>query len=329
MVRKQAYLIHTKDQKIKIQIKKGIAMLLILTASFDGTGDLLLSRLGNQAFRLNFDLFNEYHLELSSSGWSITNPAGQNINSETVTGIFWWKVTSYRAHADEFINEEIKYIFRELYCWGIDRCLAKGVPPDFHNRHGKISILAIAKSYFDTPETLVTWGFKSLPYTKTMVAKSLSSSFTSDNQVLFTSPVNPKQLDPKYPWYLQDKIDATYDVTTFICGKQLFGFKRDRSSLKGLDWRQEQDFSGQGEEWFQRIHTEQETSAILDFCAALEIDWGRIDFLEKANGELVFLEYNANGQWVFLDYLNKYGLVDTVVEYLTNKKSGERLSTIN
>jgi hypothetical protein len=296
-------------------------MLLILTASIDGTSDLILSRLGNQAFRFNFDLFNEYHLELNSSGWSISNPAGQSISSETVSGIFWWKVTSYRAHQDEFINEEIKYVFRELYCWGVDRGLAKGVPPDFHNRNGKISILAKAKPHFHIPETLITWGFNSLPYTNTMVAKSLSSSFTSNNQALFTSPVNPQQLDPLYPWYLQEKIDATYDVTTFVCGQKLFGFKRDRSTLKGLDWRLEQDFTGHAEEWLPRAHTERETSAILSFCSDLGVDWGRIDFLEQADGKLIFLEYNANGQWVFLDYTQKYGLIEAVTDYLADNKT--------
>ena len=82
-------------------------MILILTASIDGTSDLMLKHLGDKAFRFNFDLFNEYHLELNSSRWSISNPLGQSISSDTVTGIFWWKVTSYQAHQDEFINEEI------------------------------------------------------------------------------------------------------------------------------------------------------------------------------------------------------------------------------
>jgi hypothetical protein len=294
-------------------------VLLILTGSIDGTSNLLLGRLANKAFRFNFDLFNEYYFELSSSGWLIRNPVGQSISSETVTGIFWWKVTSYRAAEDEFINEEIKYVFRELYCWGVDRGLAKGIPPDFHNRHGKISILARAKNYFHIPETLVTWGFQSLPFTDTVVAKSLSSSFTSNNQALFTTPVNPKQLDPRYPWYLQKKIEAVYDVTTFVCGEKTFCFKRDRSTLKGLDWRLEQDFTGQTEEWLPRGHTKQESSAILNFCADLGVDWGRIDFLELDNGELIFLEYNANGQWGFLDYTHKYGLLDAVVEYLQKK----------
>jgi hypothetical protein len=296
-------------------------MLLILTASIDGTSDLILSRLGNQAFRFNFDLFNEYHLELDSSGWSISNPAGQSISSQTVTGIFWWKVTSYRAAEDEFINEEIKYVFRELYWWGVHRGLAKGIPPDFHNRNGKISILAKAKNHFDIPETLVTWGFRSLPYTTMMVAKSLSSSFTSNNLALFTSPVNPQILDPRYPWYLQEKIDATYDVTTFVCGNNLFCFKRDRSALKGLDWRLEQDFTGQSEEWLPREHTTQETNAILNFCEDLTVDWGRIDFMEETDGKLIFLEYNANGQWAFLDYTQKYGLIEAVIEYLTDSKN--------
>ena len=38
--------------------------------------------------------------------------------------------------------------------------------------------------------------------------------------------------------------------------------------------------------------------------------------IDKASGELVFLELNATGQWVFLDIENKYGLLSHVVEWL-------------
>jgi len=58
------------------------------------------------------------------------------------------------------------------------------------------------------------------------------------------------------------------------------------------------------------------TEILLQFCAELGVTWGRIDLLE-ANGELLFLEYNANGQWVFLDYSNKVGLMKKVLDYLT------------
>lgn len=175
------------------------------------------------------------------------------------------------------------------------------MPPDFHNRHGKISILSIAENYFDIPETLVTWGFSLLPYSDVMVAKSLSSSFTSTNQVLFTSPVNPWQLDPDYPWYLQEKIEAIADTTVFVCGSNLFCFDRDRSNLQGVDWRAEQDFSGQSEEWILNDLSPKDEVGIRLFCRDLGIDWGRIDFLRTKENKLIFLEYNANGQWVFLD----------------------------
>ena len=83
----------------------------------------------------------------------------------------------------------------------------------------------------------------------------------------------------------------------------------------------EQDFTGQSEEWLPREHTTQETNAILNFCEDLTVDWGRIDFMEEADGKLIFLEYNANGQWALLDYTQKYGLIEAVIEYLTDSKN--------
>ena len=134
--------------------------------------------------------------------------------------------------------------------------------------------------------------------------------------MLFTSPINKDQIDPKYPWYLQEAIDAEADVTVFICGSDLFCFSRSRKDLIGLDWRTTDNRNPTVDEWTPRRLGSSEEGAIAQFCAELGVTWGRIDLLE-ANGELLFLEYNANGQWVFLDYSNKVGLMKKVLDYLT------------
>ena len=294
-------------------------MLLIITGSIDGTSDRILKNLKQTAFRFNFDLYKEYEFELTPNYWRITNPTGHSISSETITGLCWWKAFNYTAHDEPFINDELKHIFRELSGWAIRRNLVKGNLPDFHNRFGKIGILEIAKQHFKIPDTLITWGFKSAPPINQAVAKSLSSGLTTSNKALFTTAIDTNRLDPRFPWFLQSKVDAIADTTVFICGSKLFCFDRDRSGLNGLDWRAEQNFSNYEEEWILKGLTEKEDSSIRRFCRDLAVAWGRIDLLRTRDGELVFLEYNANGQWVFLDYSNKYGLVDTVVEYLTKQ----------
>jgi hypothetical protein len=294
-------------------------MLLVLTSSIDGTANLLFEKLQNSGFRFNVDIFKEYDVELKPDFWSIENPAGLKITSETATGAFWWKVTNYEAHQDSFIDEEVKYVFREIYNWFLHRNLIKGQPPDYHKSNGKISILSVAKKYFNVPDTYVGWGFKqgSKKIDGGVVAKSLSSGLTATNRALFTTEVSQETLNPEYPWYLQTKLPADFDTTTFICGQKFFTFRRSRKNLKGLDWRNEQDFASD-KEWDFRELSLKEKKLLEEFCKEMKIDWGRIDFMELDN-ELTFLEYNANGQWVFLDYRNEIGLVDEVVKYLTNK----------
>lgn len=231
---------------------------------------------------------------------------------------FFWKAFHATAHDESFIHEEVKYIFREIYSWCLVRGRVKGNPPDFHNRYGKLAILGLAKHFFKTPKTLVTWGFTQPPHLRPAVAKSLTSGLTTTNQALFTKEVDSSRLHPGYPWFIQEKIESNYDVTVFVCGNRLLGFKRYRGDLKGLDWRAELDFTGEREEWLYRDLSESEKRGIWSLCHSLGVDWGRIDFMEDKHGELVFLEYNANGQWVFLDYHNKYGLLDAVVDYLTS-----------
>ena len=294
-------------------------MLLLLTGSTDGTSDLLVSRLGKNVFRFNFDLYNEYELEFTPNFWCITNPVGHSINSNTVTTAFWWKVFNYYLlDQEQFIVEEVKYIFRELYHHCRLQGLARGVPYDFHNHYGKLNILNTAAKYFEVPETLATFRLAGVGnlVSENVVAKSFSSGLTTTNKALFTTAVDRRALHPDYPWFIQEKIDSTADVTIFVCGDRLFAFDRSRSGLKGLDWRAEQTFDAAVEEWYPFDLSIFEGKSVRALCKDLSVDWGRMDLMRRG-GELVFLEYNANGQWVFLDYQQKYGLLDAVVQYIT------------
>jgi hypothetical protein len=297
-------------------------MLLLITGSVDGTSDLIVDELGSEnVFRFNFDLFHEYKLRLDPHSWEIINPTGKKICSNSVSSAFWWKAFSYFIqNQDDFIIEEVKYIFREIYNWCFARGLVKGNRPDYHNSQGKINILHIASKYLAIPQTLVTVGCHGISTLADprVVAKSLTSGTTATNKVLFTTEVAVSELHPRYPWYLQEKITSTFDATVFICGKKLFAYQKSRAGLQGLDWRQEQDLYSQKREWETFDLSSKVDSGIRSLISALNVNWGRIDFMEK-NGELVFLEFNANGQWVFLDYDNSDNLVHHVCKYLTSR----------
>lgn len=296
-------------------------MLLLITGSQDGTSSLLVEALGNKkVFRFNFDLFNDYKLEFTPHYWRITNPAGHAIDSESVTSCFWWKAFNfYLLNQEEFIVEEVKYIFRDLYHWCRLRGLTKGNPHDFHNHMGKMNILSLASNYFKIPVTLTSFQLGGVTKLDDMsvVAKSFTSGLTTTNKTLMTTAVAKEALHPDYPWFLQELIPSNADITVFICGSDLFSYSRDRSNLKGLDWRAEQDFTGNTKEWNRFDLSAIEAQSVFGFCKELEVDWGRMDLMKQGD-DLVFLEFNANGQWVFLDFSGEDGLVKSVAKYLMN-----------
>ena len=296
-------------------------MLLLFTGSLDGTSDLLIQELGHSAFRFNYNLCKEYHLEFTPDYWEISNPAGHSINSNTVTRAFWWKAFNFYLMDEEpFIVEEAKYIFRELYHWCRIRGLVKGNPPDFHNHMGKMNILNLAANYFQIPKTLISFQLAGVDKLcgKDIVAKSLTSGLTTTNKALFTTEVKTETLHPDFPWFLQEKINSDADITIFLCGDKQFAFSRSRANLKGLDWRKEQDFEMTAQEWFIFDLTSEQTLSIAYFAKDLKVDWGRLDLM-NGRDNFIFLEFNANGQWVFLDYTGEIGLVKTVANYLQPK----------
>lgn len=295
-------------------------MLLLITGSKDGTSSLLISEIGNQnVFRFNYDLFKDYTLEFTPNYWKISNPTGHSIDSNSVTSCFWWKAFNfYLMDQEEFVVEEVKYIFRELYHWCRLRGITKGNPHDFHNHMGKMNILSIASKHFRTPRTLTSFGLGGVKSLGEMpiVAKSFTSGLTATNATLMTTAVIKESLHPDFPWFLQELLSSKADITIFVCGKSFFAYTRDRSQLKGLDWRAEQNFQDMAtKEWFRFNLSTQLQKSVMEFCADLNVDWGRLDLME-VDGEMVFLEFNANGQWVFLDYSNVDGLVKTVCDFL-------------
>jgi hypothetical protein len=221
-------------------------MLLVLTGSQDGTADLLFSKIGNRGFRFNYDIFSDYSVVVRPDSWSIANPTGLKVTSTTATAAFWWKAFNYFVDEEDFIAEEVKYIFREIYGSFLARSLTKGTNPEFHRFAGKIQLLNVASAYFEIPKTVCGWGnaIRSEARSKKgIVAKSLTSGLTTTNKALFTTEVDWAKLDPRYPWYLQEKVDADADLTVFVCGKKLFAFERDRQDLRASTGATKKTFS--------------------------------------------------------------------------------------
>lgn len=296
-------------------------MLLLITGAADGTSDRLVVNYGDGVFRFNYDLWHQYKVVFTTEYWSIENPVGLKIDSSEATACFWWKALQYYpGNEDRAIKEEVKYFLREIYSWFKLRGLAKGNSPYYHNDLGKINILSIAKKYFPIPNSAYSVGLIGLSnFSDRLIVKSLASSQSDDKSVLMTTSIpSLDTLDPNFPWFVQDEIESDWDVTIFMCDSRLFAFKRSRIGMDGIDWRTQQDFTFEDQEWFPFDLTEETTDSLLSLSAELGVEFGRFDFMAERDdlSKLFFLELNASGQWVFLDIENRYGLVDSVVSWL-------------
>jgi hypothetical protein len=293
-------------------------VLLVITGSGDATADYLFERLGEKAFRLNYDLFSDYTFQFAPSRWHIENPTGFFISSDIATSCFWWKPFNFTLEQESYVTEEVKYTLRELYNWLRLRGMTKGNSGVFHQELGKLNIISIASRNFKVPDSLVVWGPRASRHINlsNAVAKSLASGLTTTNRALYTTAVDPSMLDLRYPWFLQERVDADFDLTFQYVGDKIFGFSRSRKDMKTLDWRKE-IFTPEMDRttWKSIPISDSLRLALKNFAADLGIQWGRVDMIGSLE-DPHFLEFNANGQWLFLDPHNEVGLVDAVVEYL-------------
>jgi hypothetical protein len=299
-------------------------VLLILTGSGDGTVDRIIHQSSLPVFRLNLDLFSDYQISYSPNYWKITDPTGRSISSENATRVFWWKAFSYGLNQESFLHEELKYLFRELYSWFGFRNQIIGNPPDTEHRIGKVRQLEIAQNYFQVPQTQLLINSPFPPASENgHIVKSFTSGLTTSSKAMFTQEVSLNSLDNAIPWYVQEKIDSTEDITVMVAGDNLYAYSRSRSNLVGLDWRAEQ-FSDDTR-WIPITLKSNEITSIENYCRDLGVSWGRIDFM-FSKGDLYFLEINLNVQCAFLDIENNHGLIAAVVKYIETGRTHSQLN---
>ncbi len=115
------------------------------------------------------------------------------------------------------------------------------------------------------------------------IAKSLTGQpipETGDySKVIYTTPVHPSDLADRFPWLLQKKVEAAFDLTVvFVDGKQ-FGFRLDRSLFPGLDWRKSIGDELVDGAWIPVALPSRLEEAISCIMRDLQLRFGRLDLL--------------------------------------------------
>ena len=285
---------------------------LVITDSWDATSDVVINRLGEEAFRLNTDLIRDYVILWDAEGFSISSPSNRTIDLFEIGSVYWRKPFTSLAyddstHPERFFYSECRYLVRELYNVARLSGAFALVEEGAERRLGKIRQLLLAKKYFQIPEWKVLLGYD---YTATVV-KSLSGEQVDEHSVLYTTRIGGNALDPSHVWFTQREIKKTADVTACFVDGRVFAFEL-RPTNEAIDWRINLT-TPEMQQWRPFALTPETVEHIIGFMKDCNLRYGRLDFVLQSS-ELFFLEVNPNGQWAWLDLNDSVGLISAMVD---------------
>ena len=302
-------------------------MHLIFTSCQDVTSDMLIDRMHGRALRINNDRPQDHEIQVNADGFSITDKHGRRVNEQTlITAILRKPAPTTNEPGDE-----AAHTFRETSAAHgsllqlIEHVWPEKLPisPSRLREVTKFVQLYAAKGIFQ----LAPWAFTTHPersgLADDVVIKTLSGmpfsagSGTTSSTFIYVQPTKASELADGYPWFLQETINARFDLTVLFVDGRMFAQRLDRHTFKGLDWRKHIG-TEMDDRWEIVALPERLSQKINEYMLRLRLRFGRLDFLVKADNldDSVFLEVNPNGQWAWMDLKMNNGIFDAMIEFL-------------
>lgn len=295
-------------------------MLLVLSHSEDLTTDLVLDHLPDlDVFRFNIDLWKEYEWQVDGHTFLLRDPTGRTCRDEETHAVYLRKLffnpplidVPAGGSEEAWTRGEVEEVWLGLRDLAMDSKRLALVHPSPFGRWNKMRQMRVARRFFRVPKWSA-FHSKTCPLDVPVVAKSFGQNQIGEGGVLMVREVQPENLSPDFPWFLQQSItEATHDVTVACVGDQFFAYELSRNSFEGQDCRFPTTMSGLS--WTPCSLSHEEISAIRGFMKATGLTFGRIDMLRDRDG-LWFLEINPNGQFAWLDPHGKNGLLVAVAD---------------
>lgn len=295
---------------------------LVISQSNDVTAELLLDkldRLGERYFRLNFDLWASYKVNVSPDSFRVSDPVGRQIDLPTTAKAYFRK-PSRNLKGDSLprpVVDEMWECLRALVrlLWRRNKLVL--VEPFCESfRLDKLAQLELAARFFRVPRTSFASGEMPADHEDRTVIKSMVRDW-SPTEGIFTTMVELDKLNPRFCWFIQDLVDASYDLTVVYVRGQQFAFAIQRSFLaSSVDWRTQETMGSGGQQLdWRRVHLGAELERQIEgFMAAADLHFGRLDFLWDGAEILHFCEVNPNGQFAWLDVDDQNGLLSAVAK---------------
>jgi len=302
-------------------------MHLVFTASYDVTTDMLVERMGAKLLRLNNDRPHDHDIQINEGGFEIADKFGRMVNDRTLVTAFLRKPAP-KCHEK---GDEALHAFRETtsahnallqlisFRWPEKLPLN----PSKMRDTGKFVQLHVAKSFLRT----APWAFTTVPeksgleqdvVLKTLHGQAFSEGTNEkDCRFIFVQLTKLSELADNWPWFIQEKIDARFDLTVLYVDGATFALRLDRNNFEGLDWRKH--IGTEMDRAWERVELPLRLASDIDgYMRALGLRFGRLDFLanNKDLTDALFLEVNPNGQWGWMDTEMNNGIFDAVVDFL-------------
>jgi hypothetical protein len=306
-------------------------MHLLLAASQDATGDLIVEGLGDNVVRLNNDRWGDHEIQINNQGFLIRDRFGREVTHRNLRTLILRKFVRRPPHASD---EEV-YAYREhtraiesLLDWVTWKYPEKvPINPFRMNQVTKFNMADIAEKYFHVPK----WAFSNTPSKSGLnnaVLKNLcgmpfksAENPTDPSAFVYVQEVDLQELADGWPWYLQEKVDAKLDLTVAYIGGKCFGLQLNRGKFSGIDWRKHIGTSTDNDWESAAIPAWLETK-IHAYMSELRLDYGRLDFLasDSTFRDLSFLEVNPHGQWGWMDLNKSKGIYEAMMKFLTTPR---------
>jgi hypothetical protein len=295
-------------------------MLLVLTHSQDVTTDAVLNFLPDlEVFRFNIDLWRDYDWQVNQNTFILRDPIGRECSDAITHAVYLRKLLFQPVLIDvpaggseeAWTRGEVEALWLGLRDLAMETQRLALVHPSPYGRWNKIRQMRVASQFFRVPEWSA-YHSNTCPLEGSVVVKSFGQSNIGKGGILAVREVNPGQLSPDYPWFVQKSLSkSTHDVTIACVGEKIFAYQLSRDSFEGEDCRFPSVL--QSLPWQRFELTREEEKKVRDFMEATGFTFGRLDFLRDDQG-LWFLEINPNGQFAWLDAECKDGLIEAVAD---------------
>jgi len=208
---------------------------------------MIVDRLGPKALRVNNDRPHDHEILIGPDGFTISDAYGRKVTEADLTTAILRKP----AHRTNSTDDQEIHAFREISAAhvGLPQLIAHrwpGKPPIHPSKIRdivKLVQLDVARPFFPT----APWRFTTHPEKSGLgddaVLKSLHGMPFSEakqggeTKFIYVQNVKPAELADGWPWFLQERIEARFDITVLYVDGKMFAQRLDRHSFKGLDWR--------------------------------------------------------------------------------------------